>query len=168
MAEFSVLFRKKDDDSDSDIPSISRRRLIFYDDSSDDEQLKQHQPKSKSKSIIKSSPNQMSHQRNEIKPKINHGLPRCPVCKEILESKIKRVFNMPASSDVYFPFLETGEHEIGKEPTKVKICYPCYEHLLYQWREYNMLQVPHKKRKYHDRRGGIILISFRNNFLCAI
>ncbi|XP_002157102.2 trichohyalin [Hydra vulgaris] len=160
MAEFSVLFRKKnEDDSGSDVPSCSRRRLVFYENSSDDEQVKRYPSKSETKTLQKPSVNKISNLKSEYR---HHGLPRCPVCREILESKVQKVFNMPASSDVYFPFLDTGEHEVGKMPTKVKICYPCYEHLLYQWREYNMLQIPHKKRKYHDRQG--ILIKSTNEF----
>ena len=92
-------------------------------------------------------------------PKPVEPLPECPVCHELLDGKTKRVFSKPISTDVYFPFLDNEDNVLpayGHMP-KVKICYPCYEHLIMQWKEYKAAGVPHRRRKYRDRNGKFVI-----------
>lgn len=146
MAEFSVIIKKKDSDVN--------RKVMFLDstDYSSDDTAQLSTPKKTKKK--KKSP------RKRLLEKRQQTFPVCPVCRDLLDERIKRIYTKPISTEVYFPFLDHVPSIPSSRSTRVKICYPCYEHLMRQWKEFNRAGIPQRKRKYRDRNGKISCHNF--------
>ncbi|XP_057294819.1 uncharacterized protein LOC130623361 [Hydractinia symbiolongicarpus] len=142
MAEFSVIIKKKDSDDN--------RKVMFLDstDYSSDDTAQLSTTKKTKKN--KKSP------RKRLLEKRQQTFPVCPVCRDLLDERIKRIYTKPISTEVYFPFLDHVPSIPSSRSARVKICYPCYEHLMRQWKEFNRAGIPQRKRKYRDRNGDKI------------
>lgn len=172
MAEFNIVIRKKNENvslnsdrltgSDTYSDKYPKPSIVFYDEETDEDTnystdypiksgLRRNQPETKSGSI---SSDRTSSSKSEINPKY------CPVCFELLEDRVKRVYTKRMEGKVYLPFLDFSD-KVNR--SKVKLCYSCYKHIVIQWKDYNRNEVPHYERIYKDRNGDFIPSSVEEN-----
>ena len=154
MAEFSVVIKKRADESDDYSDYDDNSRVVFYNDKSDVEYKETKQNRRK-KTTKKKSTTPRKNTKKRMHPLSILTYQNVPVCQQALDNRIKTsVFKNQLRQRYIFLFLIRMTLSAVVEYRRLKyVCYPCYEHLMIQWKEYNKAGLPHSKRKYRDLNG---------------
>ena len=162
MSEFKVVIKKKSPLSDYD--RINRNRILHSNQLEASGQLEVsesngHLPEiqcsaGKTNLSQSKSPDLISDVTAGSSNASQNNAPLyCPVCTDLLDDRVKRVYAKRIEGKVFLPFLEKAAYTRGSGRAKIKLCIPCYKHLVAQWKNYNLTEVPHEEREYKDRNG---------------
>ena len=162
MPEFKVVIKKKSPLADYD--RINRNRIHYSNQLEASDQLEvsennghlpdiQYSARKTSLSQSKSPDLISDVTAGSSNVSQNNAPIYCPVCTDLLDDRVKRVYAKRIEGKVFLPFLEKAAYTRGFGRAKIKLCIPCYKHLVAQWKNYNLTEVPHEEREYKDRNG---------------
>ena len=157
MPEFKVVIKKKSPLSDYD--RINRNRLLYSNKLEASDQLEAIENNGHLQEIQYSggktslsqskSPDLISNVTEGSSNASQNNAPLyCPVCTDLLDDRVKRVYAKRIEGKVFLPFVEKTAYTRGSGRAKIKLCISCYKHLVAQWKNYNLTEVPHQEREY--------------------